>query len=103
MRTELDEITDMWTWAYKQTWLKAAARGIDSSPIVLDKNVGGRQCPSALKVWIQDVLDALDQCMILPCEIAQFILFYLRHECLDHRCAALNQILSLLLNNAHHR
>jgi ribonuclease HI len=95
-RTELDEITDMWIRAYKQAWFKAAARGMDSSPFVLDKNAGGRQCPSAIEVWMRDVLDTLDQCMTLPCEIAQFILFHLRQECCDHGCAALNQMQSLL-------
>ena len=69
---------------------------MDSSPFVLDKNAGGRQCPSAVEVWIRDVLDTLDQCMTLPCEIAQFILFHLRQECCDHGCTALNQLQSLL-------
>ena len=86
----------MWIRAYKQAWFKAAARGMDSSPFVLDKNAGGRQCPSAIEVWMRDVLDTLDQCMTLPCEIAQFILFHLRQECYDHGCVALNQMQSLL-------
>ena len=86
----------MWIRAYKQAWFKAAARGMDSSPFVLDKNAGGRQCPSAIEVWMRDVLDTLDQCMTLPCEIAQFILFHLRQECCDHGCTALNQMQSLL-------
>ena len=95
-RTELDTITDMWIRAYKQAWFKAAARGMDSSPFVLNNNAGGRQCPSAIEVWMRDVLDTLDQCMTLPCEIAQFILFHLRQECCDHGCIALNQMQSLL-------
>jgi len=45
---------------------------------------------------MRDVLDTLDQCMPLPCEIAQFILFHLRQECCDHGCTALNQMQSLL-------
>ena len=45
---------------------------------------------------MRDVLDTLDQCMTLPCEIAQFILFHLRQECCDHGCVALNQMQSLL-------
>jgi hypothetical protein len=95
-RSELDKITDMWIGAYKVAWFKAAARGMDSSPFVLDKNAGGRQCPSALEVWMRDVLDTLDQCMTLPCEVAQFILFHLRQECSDHGCTSLNQMQSLL-------
>ena len=45
---------------------------------------------------MRDVLNTLDQCMTLPCEIAQFILFHLRQECCDHGCIALNQMQSLL-------
>ncbi len=41
---------------------------------------------------MRDVLDTLDQCMTLPCEIAQFILFHLRQECSSHGCTALNQM-----------
>jgi len=74
-RTELDEMTDMWIRAYKQALFKAAARGMDSSPFVLDKYAGGRQCPSDIEVWMREVLDTLDQCMTTPCEIAQFIYF----------------------------
>ena len=95
-KSELDEVTNMWIKAYKQVWFKAAARSMDSSPIVLAHDDGGRECPSACEIYVREGLDTLDQCMTLPGEIAQFILCRLRQECHTHGCVALTQLQSLL-------
>jgi hypothetical protein len=37
-----------------------------SSPMCLDRDEGGRACPSAVEEWICAVLDAWEQCIGLP-------------------------------------
>ena len=95
-RSELEVITNMWIRAYKYVWFKAAGRSMDSSPIVLCHDDGGRDCPSACEIYVREGLDTLDQCMTLPGEIAQFILCRLRQECHAYGCVALTQLQSLL-------
>jgi len=55
-------------------WFKAAGRSMDSSPMVLCYNDGGRECPSAMEIYVREGLDTLDQCMTLPGEIAHFVI-----------------------------
>jgi hypothetical protein len=56
---------------------------MDSTPIAVDKEHGGRECPSAIEEWIRAVLDTLDQCLSLPGEIANIVTAYLQncHSC----------------------
>ena len=96
LQSELDKITKMWIQGYKHAWFKAGARGMDSSPIVLDKPDGGRGCPSAQEVWVDEVMSTLDQCLTLPGEVAQVVLHHLQRECHRCGCAALNQMQLLL-------
>jgi hypothetical protein len=93
-KTELEHITTMWLTAYKQAW--TLPRSMDSTPIEVDKEHGGRECPSAIEVWIRAVLDTLDQCLSLPGEIANIVTAYLQNSCLDYGCYALNQLQRLL-------
>jgi len=95
-KSEMEVITKMWIRAYKYVWFKAAGRSMDSSPIVLCHDDGGRDCPSACEIYVREGLDTLDQCMTLPGEIAQFILCRLRQECHAYGCVALTQLQSLL-------
>ena len=46
-RTELDQISKSWVAAYKQAWTFSAK--LDSSPMCLDRDEGGRACPSAVE------------------------------------------------------
>jgi hypothetical protein len=69
---------------------------MDSTPIILDQEHGGRACPSATEVWISAGLDALDQCISLPGEISRIVTAHLQNACLDHGCYALNQLQRLL-------
>jgi ribonuclease HI len=96
LQSELDTISTMWIRGYKRAWFKSGARSMDSSPIVLDLEDGGRGCPSAPEVWMHEVLATIDQCLTLPGEIAQIILQHLCCECHAHGCAALNQMQLLL-------
>ena len=84
----------MWLTAYKQAW--TLPRSMDSTPIEVDKEHGGRECPSVIEVWIRAVLDTLDQCLSLPGEIANIVTAYLQNSCLDYGCYALNQLQRLL-------
>jgi hypothetical protein len=84
----------MWLTAYKQAW--NLPRCMDGTPFVVDKEHGGRECPSATEVWIRAVLDTLDQCLSLPGEIACIVTAYLQNSCLDYGCFALNQLQRLL-------
>jgi hypothetical protein len=86
-KTELKHITTVWL---------TLPRSIDSTPIAVDKEHGGRECPSAIKVWIRAVLDTLDQCLSLSGEIANIVTAYLHNSCLDYGCYALNQLQRLL-------
>jgi len=94
--TELDHITNMWIRAYKQAWFRKGARSMDSSPIVLARNDGGRACPSAQEICMHEVLATLDQCMTLPGEISCIVLHSLQQECHAYGCSALNQLQLLL-------
>ena len=64
--------------------------------MVLCYNDGGRECPSAIEIYVREGLDTLDQCMTLPGEIAQFVFSRLRQECHAFGCVALTQLQSLL-------
>ena len=39
----------------------------------------------------------LDQCMLLPGEIEQFVLYNIQQECHAHGCVALNQMIKFVL------
>jgi hypothetical protein len=80
--------------AYKHAW--NLPRSMDSTPIILDQEHGGRACPCATEVWIRAGLDALDQCISLPGEISRIVTAHLQNACHDHRCYALNQLQCLL-------
>jgi hypothetical protein len=59
-KSEMEVITKMWIRAYKYVWFKAAGRSMDSSPIVLCHDDGGRNCPSACEIYVREGLDTLD-------------------------------------------
>jgi hypothetical protein len=62
----------------------------------VDRDDGGRECPSALEEWTRSVLDLWEQCICLPGEISQIVTHHLEQTCLDHGCYALNQLQCLL-------
>ena len=93
-KTELEYITALWLAAYKQAW--TLPRSMDSTPFTVDREHGGRECPSATEVWIRAVLDTLDQCLSLPGEIACIVTAHLQDSCLDHGCYTLNQLQRIL-------
>ena len=62
----------------------------------LDRDDGGRECPSAVEEWIRAVLDGWEQCIGLPGEISRQAVQHLQQSCLDHGCYALNQLQCLL-------
>ena len=66
-RTELDDISKVWVRAYKQAWTLSGS--IDSSPMMLCVEDGGRGCPSAVDLWTCEVYEVLEQCVGLPGEI----------------------------------
>ena len=93
-KTELDQISMSWVAAYKQAWTFSTK--LDSSPMWLDRDEGGRECPSAVEEWIRAVLDVWEQCIGLPGEISRQAIQHLQTSCLDHGCHALNQLQCLL-------
>ena len=93
-KTELEQISKLWIGAFKHAW--TLPRSTDSTPLVLDLKEGGRECPSAVEVWILEVLDVLDQCVSLPGEISRLVTYHLQQLCVDHGCYALNQLQYLL-------
>ena len=93
-KSELDNITTMWTRAYKQAW--ALPRSADGSPIIVDHSNGGRGCPSATEMWIRAVLDVLDQSISLPGEISEMVVHYLKRQCTAYGCQTLNQLQLML-------
>ena len=92
--TELDQISMSWVAAYKQAW--SFSTKLDSSPMWLDRDEGGRECPSAVEEWIRAVLDVWEQCIGLPGEISRQAIQHLQTSCLDHGCHSLNQLQCLL-------
>jgi hypothetical protein len=93
-KTELDHISKSWVAAYKQAW--TFSKTLDSSPMCLDLDEGGRACPSAGEEWIRAVLEVWEQCISLPGEISRQAMQHLQQSCLDHGCYALNQLQCLL-------
>ena len=93
-RAELEQISKLWMTAYKQAW--SFSSNMDGSPIVLNRDDGGRECPSAVEEWTQAVLDLWDKCISLPGEISRIVTHTLNQGCLDHGCYALNQLQCLL-------
>lgn len=93
-KTELEQISKLWLAAFKQAWTFSPK--LDTSPISLDREDGGRECPSATEEWIRAVLDLWEQCISLPSEISQIVTRHLEQTCLDHGCYALNQLQCLL-------
>ena len=93
-KTELDHISRSWVAAYKQAW--TFSKTLDSSPMCLDLDEGGRACPSAGEEWIRAVLEVWEQCISLPGEISRQAMQHLQQSCLDHGCYALNQLQCLL-------
>ncbi|MFM9151106.1 MAG: RNA-directed DNA polymerase, partial [Candidatus Planktophila sp.] len=93
-KTELEQISQLWLAAFKHAWTFSPK--LDGSPISLDKDDGGRECPSASEEWVRAVLDLLEQCICLPGEISQIVTHHLEQTCLAHGCYALNQLQCLL-------
>ena len=93
-KTELDQLSKSWVAAYKQAWTFSTR--IDSSPMCLDRDEGGRACPSAVEEWIRAVLEVWEQCIGLPGEISRQATQHLQRSCLDHGCYTLNQLQCLL-------
>jgi hypothetical protein len=62
----------------------------------LDRDEGGRECPTAVEEWIRAVLDAWDQCIGLTGEISRQAMQHLQRSCLDYGCYALSQLQCLL-------
>ena len=89
---ELDEISKLWTKAFKKAWEFPAS--MDGSPIISPR--GGRRCPSARKVWIEDTLRVWDQCMQLPGDISTLVLTRLRASCRDRGCKSFSQLQKVL-------
>lgn len=52
--SELEHLTGMWTGALRRAWRMPP--GSDSALFRLPVRAGGRGCPSALRLWITDVL-----------------------------------------------
>ena len=93
-KTELEQISKLWLSAFKHAWTFSAK--LDDSPMSLDRNDGGRECPSATDEWTRAVLDLWEQCICLPGDISRIVTHYLEQTCLDHGCSALNQLQYLL-------
>ena len=70
-KTELEQISRLWLTAFKQAWTFSPK--LDASPISLDREDGGRECPSATEEWIRAVLDLWEQCISFPSEISRVI------------------------------
>jgi hypothetical protein len=73
-RTELEDISKLWIRAYKQAWTLSGS--IDSSPMILSVDDGGRGRSSAVDLWTREVYEVLEQCVGLPCEISQITTHY---------------------------
>ena len=93
-KSELDQISKSWVAAYKQAWTLSTK--LDSSPMCLDQDEGGRACPSAVEEWIRAGLEVWEQCIGLPGEISRQAMQFLQRSCLDHGCYTLNQLQCLL-------
>ena len=93
-KTELDAIYKLWIQAFKQAWEYPTS--LDASPIIVGRNDGGRGCPSAHKVWIDDTMAVLDQCLQLPGEISTLVMEHIRVACSSRGCATLNQLQKVL-------
>jgi hypothetical protein len=89
-KTELDAIYKLWIQAFKQAWEYPTS--LDASPIIVGRSDGGRGCPSAHKVWIDDTMAVLDQCLQLPGEISTLVMEHIRVACSSRGCATLNQL-----------
>ncbi len=68
-KTELDQISKSQVAAYKQAWTFSPK--VDSSPMRLDLEEGGREFPTAVEEWISAVLDVWNLCIGLPGEISR--------------------------------
>jgi hypothetical protein len=93
-KAELEQISKLWMASYKQAW--SFSSNMDGTPIVLNREDGGRECPSAVEEWTRAVLDLWDKCISLPGEISRIVTHNLHQCCLDHGCHALNQLQCLL-------
>jgi hypothetical protein len=93
-KTELDQSSKSWVAAYKQAWTLSPK--LDSSPMCLDHDEGGRACPSAVEEWIRAVLEVWEQCISLPGEVSRQAMQLIQRSCSDHGCYALNQLQCLL-------
>ena len=99
-KTELEQISQLWLTAFKHAWTFSPK--LDGSPMSLDRDDGGRECPSASEEWTRAVLDLWEQCICLPSEISQIVTHHLEQVCLDHGCYALNQLQCLLRLRGNH-
>jgi len=75
-KQELEAVSRLWIQAYKQGW--KLPPGTDATAFILNEDDGGRGCPSAEEMWIRDTLDLLDQCICLPGEISQIVIYQLQ-------------------------
>ena len=99
-KTELELISKLWRTAFKQAW--SFSPKLDDSPMSLNRDEGGRECPSATDEWTRAVLDLWEQCICLPGEISRIVTHHLEQTCLDHGCTALNQLQCLLRVGGRH-
>ncbi len=60
-KAELEQISKLWILAYKQAW--SFSSNMDGSPIVLNRDDGGRECPSAVEECTRAVPDLWDKCI----------------------------------------
>ena len=56
-KTELEQISKLWLSAFKHAWTFSAK--LDDSPMSLDRNDGGRECPSATDEWTRAWLSSI--------------------------------------------
>ena len=93
-QSELDKVTRIWAKGYKHAWRLPSS--LDSAVMILSQQDGGRGCQVAVEVWVNDVLELLDQCIRLPGEVACLTLHRLQQACQDQGCATLCQLQRLL-------
>jgi hypothetical protein len=87
-RTDLENMTKSWVQTYRVAW--RLPRGADTSILRLDMRDGGRGCPSALEMWIKDVLSTYEQCLRVPGEVHLLTSYSVAMECKVHGCTTLS-------------
>ena len=80
-KADLDRISKMWTWVYKQAWTISSST--DSSPFILGRPDGDRGCPLVSTMWTREALEVIEQCVSLPGETSQIVRPYIRQQCIS--------------------